>query len=270
MRSVLHILAFRTDDACLFPCWQRWMDVWMAASKAEGNVDYVMHVERYSSPPNLMRKDRWRHIINARVSFISSLLSEKLPDNSVALFSDLDVVPMRPPSSLLPLPYDITFMREPPGHGGATGRHIVNGGLFAVRNCKRTRRLFGHVKWLLKQRPSLMDQDVLNWILLAPPRSRMHHHNLSWGTWPRELASGLLEDVTVQMAAFHAIFAVDDEAKLHRLGRAFQKHPNAARLLPRCVRGTGLNATCSPKWPWHSDTPFRPSPPVHPAAPGLN
>ena len=238
----LHVLAFVTHDACLLPCWMRWMSTVLNAPTTtvqNQKVEYLLTVKTHTAPSGLLAKDKWRHVINARISFVNSYL-ESLPMNAVALFTDLDVVPFLPPATLLPLPYDITFMREPPGHGGRTGRHIVNAGLFAVRNCRSTRRLLGHWRWILGAYPKLMDQDVANWILLSKPESRMHHRNLSWGTWPRELASGLIEDVTESTAAFHAIFAVTDAEKLRRLEGAFER---AHTRLPRCVLAAGNCST---------------------------
>lgn len=235
---VLHILAFYTPDACLLACWKRWISHWLdAPTSSMDNVEYRLSMKMYSPPEPVIGKERWRHVINARVSFILHSL-DALPLGAVVLFTDLDVVPFRPPSKLLPLPYDITFMREPPGHGGRTGRHIVNAGFFAMRNGKNIKQLIGHWRWILKGRPNLMDQDVANWLLLAKPSTKMYH-NVSWGTWPRSIATGLLEDVAPETCAFHAIFAVSDDEKLIRLNEAFDRHPKAAATLPRCERAFG-------------------------------
>mmetsp|Transcript_40901 Transcript_40901/g.108104 ORF Transcript_40901/g.108104 Transcript_40901/m.108104 type:complete len:187 (+) Transcript_40901:63-623(+) len=155
----------------------------------------------------------------------------QLPMGSTLMFSDLDVVPLRPPSSLLPLPYNLTFMREPPGHGGKTGRHIVNAGLYALHVNTATRKFVNHWGWLTRTRSKLMDQDTANWILLAKAGQPMHHPGLDWGTWPRHLVTGLIADVRGnETAAFHAIFSTGPE-KHSRISQALEL---AATPMPAC------------------------------------
>jgi hypothetical protein len=263
--NVLNILAFNSH-ACLLPCWLSWLSQWL---NVPSTIEYRFEMKTYTSPPGLTGKDRWRNVVNEKVSFVLSAL-DKLPDGAQVLFSDLDVVLFRPPSLLLPLPFDMTFMREPPGHGGKTGRHIVNTGLFAVRNRWSVRSVIGHWKWLLKQRDSLLhDQDVANWVLLAKPGTGMHHKNVSWGTWPAQVATGQVEDVTDATVAFHAIFTVTDDEKLARIGKAFERHAAAAATLARCQRmpqmdddaasdiakgGPNASSACrlAPAWPPHA------------------
>ena len=94
-----------------------------------------------------------------------------------------------------------------------------------------TRRFVNHWAWITRQRNTLMDQDTANWILLAKPGTPMHHADLDWGTWPRRLATGLLEDIAAdETAAFHAIFATG-RAKLERAAAAIAR---SSAQLPAC------------------------------------
>jgi hypothetical protein len=79
-----------------------------------------------------------------------------------------------------------------------------------------------------------MDQDIANWVLLAKPGQTYYHRHLDWGTWPRNLATGLLEDVnTNETAAFHAIFVSGIGPKLGRIAEGI-------------VRGQARVPACAP------------------------
>ena len=238
-RPILHILLFATRDSCgLLSCWLHWASSWLVA---EAFVDYRLHLGMHTptganiSATGEFRSSRWLEVLRARLSFISGTI-HSLPLGSNVMFSDLDVVPLMPPASLLPLPYNITFMREPPGHGGRTGRHIVNAGLYAMHVSTATRKFVNHWVWLTRQYPRMMDQDTANWILLAKPGQPMHHSDLDWGTWPRSLATGLLDDIAPnETVAFHAIFTTGTRAKLARISEALVRGGGAVARLPACA-----------------------------------
>ena len=142
--SVVHVLAFVTRESCaLLSCWLHWMAIQLAAQRA---LEIELHVRSYT-PPGLITTEhaRWRDVLQQRLSFVSEML-ERLPFGSMACFTDLDVVPFRPLTLLFPPPSELTFMREPPGHGGKTGRQVVNGGFYAMRVTKTTRQFFGYLR----------------------------------------------------------------------------------------------------------------------------
>lgn len=97
-----------------------------------------------------------------------------------------------------------------------------------------TRKFMNHWAWLTRRYPKLMDQDIANWVLLAQPGQTYYHRHLDWGTWPRNLATGLLEDVnTNETAAFHAIFVSGIGPKLGRIAEGI-------------VRGQARVPACAP------------------------
>jgi hypothetical protein len=225
----VHILAFVTKEACrMFGYWVAWLSHSLLLPESgdtrTGSFRYKLNVLTYNPPQNCSQRERWRHVLNERMSVVLNALN-RMPERAILLFSDVDVVFFHPLASLLPWTahHELTFMREPLGHGGATGRHVVNGGLFAARPTRRVKRFFGHARWLANQRPKLMDQDIYNWLLLAPPSSRMHHRNLSWATWPHKLVTGTPSQVTARTVAFHAIFARTHNEKCTRVRAAFQQ-----------------------------------------------
>jgi hypothetical protein len=223
-KSILHVLVFVTREACwLLACWLRWASVWLITDDA---LDYrlQLHVHtpfNITSTSSFAKSERWHAVLRDRLEFVREAV-ERLPVGSTILFTDLDVIPFRAPSALLPLRHDLVFMREPPGHGGKAGRHIVNSGLFAIRVTKDTRKFVGLWAYWTRRYPRLMDQDVANWMLLAKPGDRMHFLDVDWGTWPRSIASGLLDDISNATVAFHAIFTTGRE-KADRIAEAFNR-----------------------------------------------
>ena len=179
--DTIHILAFVTRESCeLLACWLRWVSHWLTAPDAAAT--FRLTIQHHIPPPNATTAGaRWGHVLRQRLSFVLGML-QTLSAGSHVFFTDVDVVPFQSYSALLPLPADLTYMREPPGHGGRTGRHIVNAGFFGLRVTPKVVRYFGHQSWLAKEYPRLMDQDIANWLLLAKPGARMHHRGLDWAT----------------------------------------------------------------------------------------
>ena len=250
--SELHLVTFATREQCvLLHCWLGWYAWWLAASDTK---QYHLQLQHYIPPPNITgaaaaSKIRWRHITLQKLAMMNRVV-QRLPLHAQVLFSDLDVLPLQPYSRLVPLPEEITCMPEPPGHGGRTGRHVVNTGLIGVRVSPRTRRFFSHASWLTGQYPKLMDQDIVNWLLLAKPNTKMHHRGLRWTTWPRGLTTGVMEDVSNQTVAFHAIFAVSTEAKLARMREAYRRAgANLARPSMCDATATSSCARADPEQP---------------------
>ena len=69
--TLLHILAFVTHDACLLPCWMRWMSIVLNAPSTAFSVEYELTVKTHTPPNALAAKDRWRHVVNAKIAFVS-------------------------------------------------------------------------------------------------------------------------------------------------------------------------------------------------------
>ena len=231
----------------------------------------------------------WYAALRAKIGVIRDLLVEQKKEavRSFYIVTDMDVAPLRPYSELIPcLNQDITFMRrarsselgatrlapsathsiqphrpilrrEPFGHRGRNGVHVINGGFYAVRNTVSVRRFFGTLIWRLKQYPHEHDQDVANELLVrgfAHPRaaelgllgipsatsgygllstSRAHPQRpmLDWAVFPLQLVTGYLERVSQHTVAYHSIFATNATQKATRLSAAVQRSGSA---LPRC------------------------------------
>ena len=249
MHARLHVLVYSTRESCaLLTCWLSWASFWLVDREYDLHVIMARPANVSSNSSGLMKTELWYAALRDKVFQVRDYI-ERVPLHSTVLVTDLDVVPMRPPSALLlPLPHEMTFMREPPGHGGRTGRQIVNAGFYALRVTRSTRRFLGHWAWLTSYRKALHDQDTCNWILLAKNGSRMAHPDLDWGTWPRSLATGLLADVGNETAAFHAIFTTG-EGKVRRIAEALERR--RAALLSTGTSGYSLS-TCGPSSGCHS------------------
>ena len=227
MRAELHVVLYSTRESCpMLTCWLSWASYWLV----DKSYDYQLHTiiarpNISSTSSGTWKTELWYAALRDKLVRMRDYI-ERVPLGSTVFFTDLDVVPMRPMSTLLPLPHELTFMREPPGHGGRTGRQIVNTGLYALRVTPSTRRYVSHWAWFTiksaARRTALQDQHTANWILLAKKGSRMAHPDLDWGTWPRSLATGLLADVGNATAAFHAIFTTGDQ-KVQRIAEALER-----------------------------------------------
>jgi len=232
-------------------CWMRWVnDMLLRERKAGLKLEYRIQLRLFELPANASGTgtkgdERWLAAVRAKVNFVMQLAYE-LPLRSLLVFTDLDVLPFRSYTALFPLPHEITFMREPAGHGGRTGRHIVNTGLYALRVSHITRKFLGHWAWChsrrgpAKQYGKLMDQDTANMILLNP-RSR-RNYEIDWGTWPLTLVTGSLQEVTNSTAAYHAIFATGDDkfAQLSDALRQGRRGPPACEPVDTAKTVTSL------------------------------
>ena len=131
--------------------------------------------------------------------------------------------------------------REPPGHSGSFGSHVVNGGFYVIRNTPSVRAFLVNVVAKGKMFPKLHDQDIANAILLSKirhprandfglpdPRNKPH---LNWGVFPSALVTGRLEEVNERTVAYHAIGAENTTHKATRLSDAFQR---SGTSLPHC------------------------------------
>ena len=134
-----------------------------------------------------------------------------------------------------------TCGREPPGHSGSFGSHVVNGGFYVIRNTPYVRAFLANVVAKGKMFPKLHDQDIANALLLRfvrHPRANAFglpdprgKPRLNWGVFPPALVTGSLEEVTEQTVAYHAIDAENTTHKTARLADAFQR---SLTSLPHC------------------------------------
>ena len=104
----MHVLVFATRDSCvLLSCWLGWASHWLAS---EGAVEYYqLHLKMYQPSANVsvtgvFRSSRWMEVVRAKVSWVATTVSS-LPTGATVMFTDTDVVPLRPLTALLPLPH---------------------------------------------------------------------------------------------------------------------------------------------------------------------
>jgi len=164
-------------------------------------------------------------------------------DQALLVFTDTDVVPFRPFSSL-EVAHSITFMAEPK----ASGNGPVNTGFIVIKNARATNvRYFLHqcVRYSTK---TANDQTVVNWLLgLAKQNRRLvghqqadgsyldnglslpakppyqFHQKLDWGVFPLNVISGIQHHIhPLQTVAYHAIFSGTDFQKTVHLMQAHE------------------------------------------------
>ena len=148
----LHVLAVFTEGTCsLLSCWTRHFQELIPQ---DSGAHYKVHLKRIGSANSsrgganssgtgsLYREAQWVAAINAKIKHVHSTLRSDIlsrqrrnATNEPAYFilTDLDVLPLRPYSSLLRFVAgasspEILFMREPPGHCGLTPceRHFTS------------------------------------------------------------------------------------------------------------------------------------------------
>lgn len=104
----MHVLVFATRDSCvLLSCWLGWASHWLAT---DGAIEYYqLHLKMYQPSANVsvtgvFRSSRWMEVVRAKVSWVATTVSS-LPTGATVMFTDTDVVPLRPLTALLPLPH---------------------------------------------------------------------------------------------------------------------------------------------------------------------
>lgn len=230
------------ETSVLLGCARRWL----AHAESLDSAPYEHEVASFGSNASGTGEymdARWKDAVRAKPSSLSALL-RRLPPRAEVLLLDTDVVTLRPLRRALPAlgpATDMLFMREPAGHGGATGRMVVNTGFVLVRNSRRSQQFAAHWAWRLKGHAKrLTDQDVANWILLHPTQfNTLNRTRLRWSFLPRSLAATEPEQVGPSTAAYHAIFASGTAAKLGRLRRAIRGANRSAELAPMCAALAG-------------------------------
>ena len=112
--------------------------------------------------------------VRAKVKWMQRLLNTLKPasrgEEVYVLFSDLDVLPLRPLSQLWPLSSpsgwsnvtnaSIVFMDERHIHSGGLSNWAVNSGVYLLRNTARVRMFLYWWSLLLKSNRKLKDQDA--------------------------------------------------------------------------------------------------------------
>ena len=268
--SVIHLVAFATRHSeRMQACWLRWASSMMVHDTTP-QLSYRLHLRTHhpgnvsaaalsakakvataTTPPGAFQTAAWYAAVNAKMAAWRDLLVDLHAagrDNDFVIISDLDVAPLQPYSKLLACrEHDITFMREPKGHGGSFGPHLVNTGFSLIRNTEQVRAFFTNVCSRNAKYPRLHDQDIANALLygnlVGHPRARSYglpsprgRPLLDWAVFPVSHVTGELEDVSEQTIAFHAIDAQNSTHKLAKLAAVFRRSGTA---LQSCGGGLG-------------------------------
>jgi hypothetical protein len=177
--------------------------------------------------------------VKGKVSYMNQILKEfsaaHQAEDEWILFTDLDVVPLRPFSSLPPLRPDSTskaslwFMQEIHQLRGPLGSWAVNSGFYLLRNTKAVRRFVHDWHGMLTSNKKLRDQDAANFLLNKGTPTK----GFAWASFDEADVTGNASRVDSRTVAFHAIHARWPSDKVHRLREALARYRAAnANQLP--------------------------------------
>ena len=132
--SIIHLITFSTHNAAqVLDCWLQWA-AHVIARDTTPQRHYRLHLRSFgvsnisaarlsarakrataSAPAGTFLTAAWYAALNAKLVVVSELmeeLRERSGEEDVFIITDLDVLPLRPYSALLPcLEHEITFMR---------------------------------------------------------------------------------------------------------------------------------------------------------------
>ena len=227
----LTVVAFSTAETeGLLQCWMAWMPTLMAA---DAKITYHVHVVRLHAPILSDSFAAYRRGLRSKVSEASAYIDMLMSAHrrrSPVLFTDVDVVPLRPFSELLPTmrSFDLVFMREPIGSGSG----FLNTGVYLLWPTPRVQHFMQ--TWAANINDELWsDQLVANrllwgWQATTPasfePASTLPDVNktlwkgLRWDTFSPQTVAGVDPQVTVvrgATVAYHAIIVLDKRAALN-------------------------------------------------------
>ena len=215
-------------------------------------TEYSLHVQHFAPTGNDLSDtfgaSAWNQALRAKVSFAAQFMQRAAP-NALVLFTDLDVIPLGPYSSLvhaMPPSRELTWQYTRVGHMPA------NTGLYLMRNTPSVRDFLD--VWLGAVRAGVtMRKDdqrhansILSTVYDCPERDVWNNHNnlsaalrnfttLNWHVWPTTLTSGFLRDATnfpsaQRFVAFHALGWGNTTDKLMRINAMLAERRYEARL----------------------------------------
>ena len=266
----LFILGFSTPhQAHLLECWSGWMNAMMATPSDAANITYSLIVESANSPARgLIRRliarlrgtrgenDEWRAALRQKVSFVRRTITDlaarhpACPHDCAFLFSDLDVLPLRPYAELVRHLKRalLIFMREPQQSSAG----YVNSGFYLLRPLPpvltflrdwansftadhyNDQHLANALLWKWDGNTSAPPVDVRN-VDFGHAFSRW---GLRWKAFPASLVSGHADDLARGTVAFHGVFNVGVERKLQVLqkialkARGWRRHVKLRTCVP--------------------------------------
>eukprot|EP00966_Prymnesium_polylepis_P182039 4217245-Prymnesium_polylepis.1 len=201
----LHVVIYVSREQYnWYTCWKRWFSDMVQADPV---VTYYTHVKidtKNVSLPRASAQGRYRDIgwyraVHEKIFWMQRILYalREFPDEPV-LYADLDVVPFRPFSWLLPYlngTIELLFMKM--------GQSLVNTGLMLMRNSHPVRRFYSEWAEIMRRDSTANDQKVV-YDLLA--QMQQAHTIPSWTTFPKSVASDHRSTVAFgATVAFHAV-----------------------------------------------------------------
>ena len=223
----LTVLAGATRDVPVqISCWLKWMSDMTAADNL---CEYELHMVLRPPTTNVTK----RRIHWYKLDYIEETL-RRLPDGAHLIYSDLDVLPIRPYSKLLEskdasghsvLGRDAVFMRVP-NASKASKRCSVNAGFFLMRASPAVRTLI--VAWRAALREGEGDQLALNRVLqnnASSSHSTVHseYRAVDWHVFERRTIAGLEKEVLPGTVAYHAVMAMPGASKNQKLLRVWNR-----------------------------------------------
>ena len=231
----LRVVAFATPSSCgLYRCWMQWMANIASADQSMA-YDFNVRVQPHGNFTQSSGAERERLYlmgVKGKIAYVKQVLHERSQiagDGEWILFTDLDVVPLRPLSMLPPLQTNasasgnanttIWFMNERHEHGGKLGSWTVNSGFYLLRNTLEARRFVKYWHVMLCRNRKLKDQDAANFLL----NKQMTRSEIAWDTFDESMVTGNVERVDARTIAYHAIHAQWAADKAVKLREAFAR-----------------------------------------------
>jgi len=215
----LHILAYSDGNACLMrSCWTRWINRMLHQDR-----DYRYHLHIESAPivghadaettgSALYRSRNWITAVIGKIVFVLDVLRHAIPEGDVVVFTDLDVVPFRPFSVLVPLLTEhrahLLWMYNPHWRHN---KH-VNTGFYVLANTPPVRWFFEEWNRSVNAR-TVDDQNNAHAILYS---SAPRKHSLVWKTLPLHTVTynvSQIQESSIEtkkaLVGFHCIGSLD-------------------------------------------------------------
>ena len=254
-RAAIHILAWSSwlhSTPSLSSCWVAWMESMIAR---DASITYTLHLHRPKPPDRaapLSEEGRWRAAMLERWDWVADVVEaarvRPRGGNSTFIFTDMDVIPLRPYSTLLPLlgdDQDAVFARTMI----ARPREPVNLGFVLFRP---SNAMLAFVHNLSRRVAAFVDTDRVDQVAAGAllrgqrngPVRGQHGGNgvLRWGLLPADIiATGRTELISPTTIAFHAVGTLSPLSKLRALQKAFEVSGSRAVDFPEtCRKGNSL------------------------------
>lgn len=222
---MIHIVSYSTPEVGrLFGCWHSW-----TAQSIEADAGHQYAVHSHMLPSGVggghgqFGDGIWQAAVRHKVAAVLQLLQARhgpsyyvREEDGVLIFSDVDVLPLRPYSVLashLGSTTDIIFASTPSSLCRGAYRDVgnsacVNTGVYALRNSLATRRLFEAWVEVMgsenKTGRPFGDQSFIDDAIAAAASTSRGARPLRWARFNDSVVTNALPSITSRTVAYHA------------------------------------------------------------------